>query len=133
MRRLALGIAIVFPLIVGCGQDQGEDDPIGPPKVAFTGKIDSALAGVWRSQEGDSVLTLDKDGALKIDSTFKTPVGMQSATKKGNWLVEPDRLCLRYRESDGTDTTVAYAMKASGNTITLSTKMPKRDTVYTRK
>lgn len=125
---------MIAPLILGCAPDQGEAEEVaGPPKVEFKGKVDPALAGVWRSKEGDSVLTLDKEGALQIDSTFKTPVGMRKATKKGNWLLDTDRLLLRYRESDGTDTTVAYPMKVSGNTFTLSTKIPKKDTVYTRK
>jgi len=133
VKRLAFGLALVAPLVLGCAQDEGSDEPIGPPKVEFTGKVDPELAGVWRSREGDSVLTLDKDGSLKIDSTFKTPVGMRSATKRGNWLADAERLRLRYKEDNGEETTIAYPMKTSGNTMTLSTKVPKKDTVYTRK
>lgn len=134
MRRLALGIALVAPFVFGCGSNpEGSGDAPPLAQVEFKGKIDSALAGTWSTETRDSILTLGKDGTLKIESTFPTPKGKQSATHEGSWLVDTDRLCLRYKENDGAETTIAYAIKASGNTMTLSTKVPKKETVYTRK
>jgi len=126
-----LGCAIVF--VNGCAQPEDVSaEPKRPAKVAFDGKVDASLAGTWKTAKGDSVLTMDKDGSLKIDTKFNTPKGPGSASKKGNWLVSDGKLRLRYRESDGSDSTIAYAMKTSGNTMTLSTKVPKMVTVYTR-
>lgn len=133
MRRLALGVVALVSLS-GCVGGQGDGgEPAGPAKVEFTGQVDSALAGTWRTKESDSILALGKDGSLQIDSTFNTPKGIQHATKHGSWLSDPDRLRLRYKEDNGQETTIAYSMKVSGNTMTLTTKVPKKDTVYTRK
>jgi len=133
--RFAPAVIVGCAIVCSSGCAQPEDvsaEPKVPAKVAFDGKVDATLAGTWKTATGESVLTMDKDGSLKIDSKFKTPKGPGSASKEGAWLVGDGKLRLRYRESDGSDTTIAYAMKTSGNTMTLSTKVPKMDTVYTR-
>lgn len=126
-------LALALPItLVGCGAAPDPDEGSGPPKVEFTGKVDPALAGTWQTAKKDSILTLGVDGGLKVDSTFNTPKGPGRASHNGQWLVGDGKLRLRYRENDGSDTTIAYGLKVKGKEMTLSTKVPKLDTVYTK-
>lgn len=119
--------------IAGCTKQEEDAESSGPAKVAFAGKIDPALVGHWESPGKASILDLAKDGSAQIGSTFNTPKGKQSASHKGEWRIDADRLLLRYKESDGTDTTIGYTMNRSGEKLTLLTKSPKTETVYQRK
>jgi hypothetical protein len=118
---------------VGCAPSDGVDGETGPPKVAFEGKVEPALAGTWETADKSSVLELGKDGALNLSSTFPTPQGKQTSTKRGRWLVGDGKMRLQYPAADGSPETIAYAMNRNGDRMTLSTKVPKLETDYVRR
>lgn len=103
---------------------------MGPPKVAFEGKVDPTLAGRWATADKSSVLVLEADGGLNLTSTFPTPKGKQKSEKRGQWLLSEGKMRLRYALEDGTEETVAYDFKRTGKHMTLSTKRPKLATDY---
>lgn len=132
MRSLPL-LAFAAALVVGgCTPSEGEGAETGPPKIAFEGKVDPALAGKWATADQTSVMVLGADGALALTSTYPTPKGKQTSQKKGKWLLGEGKMRLRYGLDDGTEETVAYDFKQSGEKMTLSTKKPKLATHYVR-
>lgn len=130
LRLLLLATAF---LLVGCSPDQEDESALaGPAAVAFDGKVDPSLAGNWQTSGGNSVLKLDEDGSLQIESTFNTPNGKQSTAKRGKWLSTGEHLKLQYEESDGSILTISYTLRVESDKMVLSTKTPKRETTYTR-
>ncbi|MGV3614023.1 MAG: hypothetical protein ACO1SV_01690 [Fimbriimonas sp.] len=135
-RIVSVGVAatllgISFGILGGCVPPDAEETP-PPARPAFEGKVDTELAGTWKSKNGDSVLKLGEDGGLTILATSHTPGGKETAERTGNWLVSEGKLRMKYRLPDGTDEIVGYSLKHEGKSMTLSTKTPKRDTQYTR-
>lgn len=104
----------------------------GPTPIAFDGKVEDNLVGTWKTSDGNSVLVLEKDGSLQIESTFNTPNGKQNSAKKGKWLSTGEKLKMQYEESDGSLLTIAYTLKLEGDSMVLSTTTPKRETTYKR-
>lgn len=132
--RISFASATLLALVLGsaCGPKDEEDAPL-PPAPKFAGKVDPALVGSWRTADGISALVLSKDGAVEINTEVNSRAGRSRSTQKGRWLVDGGRLLLKYPIADGTEQTVGYAMKVAGDTLTLSTKIPKKDTVYKRR
>lgn len=131
MRALAI-LSLAAVALLGCAPAEVEDAPAGPPKIAFEGKVDPALAGRWATSDQSSVMVLGADGDLALTSTFPTPKGKRTSEKKGKWLLGEGKMRLRYGLDDGTEETVAYDFKQSGEQIILSTKKPKLSTNYVR-
>ncbi|RYG87949.1 hypothetical protein EON77_01375 [bacterium] len=131
----AASLATVLLLSIGgCRGSSEDEDESGPPKpksVAFTGKTDPRLTGDWKASDGSSELALVKDGGLVLSASNPGRPGPPNKMQ-GEWRVDGDRLLLKYANSDGSEQTIGYAMKIAGDTMTLSTKVPKRDTVYKR-
>ena len=131
--RLLLPALVLAASVVGCKPDT--EDESGPPKpvsVAFNGKIDPRVVGAWTSADGSNAMELSKEGNLLLSVSSPGHPG-PPAKLEGQWLVDGERLMLQYRNKDGSEQTLGYSMKLAGNRLTLSTKLPKRDTVYTRK
>lgn len=128
---------VVLPFLalamIGCAPSEPVDTEMGPPKIAFEGKVDSELAGIWETGDKSSVLELGADGSLSLTSTFPTPQGKKTTEKRGKWLVGDGKMRLQYPAADGSPETIAYAMTQTGDRMTLSTKVPKLETNYVRR
>ena len=136
IRRLGLAAAFAAAIlsIVACGMTpEPEDGPPKPATVDFKGTAEPAYAGLWSTAEGFSVLDLGKDGSLDLTTINVTPGGKVKKDLKGSWLVDGDRLLLKYSDKAGMESVIAYRSQLDGNNLTLTTKSPKLETKYTRK
>ena len=119
-------------LAVGCKGAEDDLEPARMPKpVAFAGKVDPSYAGAWHSQDGNSKLDLGKDGSARIEAVSTSVKGRSVSRVVGLWLVSKGDLLLRYPEKAGGETTVKYAARLSGDSLTLLHGTLK--TFYSRK
>lgn len=130
----AAASAAVLIALSGCASPKEDVDQSGPPPPPkFAGKVDSDLVGNWKTADGQSELDLHKDGTLQIDTATPGPQGTVKGQKTGAWLVDGGRLVLKYKLDSGSDQVVSYGLQHSGTSMTLSTKVPKRETKYVRR
>lgn len=133
MRGLALLPLLATALLFGCAKDEDVEPAVVPKSVSFTGEPDPAYVGVWASADGGSVLDLGKDGTLKVRATANTPKGKATTESVGTWLLGEGELRLRYAETSGDQTTIAYPAKLSGDDLVLGGSAGRPKTVYRRK
>ena len=127
-------LCVLASLVAGCDPQPPESDgPPMPKAVEFVGKVDESLVGLWKTADGRSTLNMAKNGDLALQTINTTPGGDVKTDLKGSWLVDGDRLLLKYVNKDQSESVIAYSLTHAGNSMTLSTKSPKRETKYTRK
>jgi hypothetical protein len=122
--------------LLSCQGAAAPEDPEGSPspaQVTFGGKADPMFAGNWKSEKGDSTLDLGKDGTLQSETTAQTAGGKSDVKVTGQWLVDGDKLKLRYEDKANNQVVMQYSAKLSGNKLELVIPNSRIKTTYLRK
>lgn len=132
--RLMFAATVLVAVAVGCKGEEDDTEPAVVPKVvAFEGDVDPMYAGNWASKDGSSTLDMKADGGLKLGVTSNSQNGKSTSSYDGKWLANKGELRLKYKDSSGQDTVLAYAAQLTGNTMVLQQSGGKMKTTYTRK
>lgn len=137
LNRLSQVVALATTAtLISCRSGAVPEDPEGPPspaKVSFQGKIDPKFAGTWKSTRGDSTLDLGKDGTLTSETTAQTAGGKSDVKVTGQWLIDGDKLTLRYVDRSKDQTVMQYSAKLSGNKLEMGMPNSRMKMTYLRK
>ncbi len=92
--------------------------------------MDPAIAGVWKSTDGASLMTLKEDGTMGFDTDVNTPGGKQKVKITGKWLTKDAGLLLQNLSSPQSKV-IAYTYHLiDPQSLELSLSFPKTKTLY---
>lgn len=131
-----LSVAALAAAVASLGCQKAEDDyaPVVKPKsYSFEGQIDAKYVGKWSAADGSSMLDIEKDGVLNIETVTNSVSGKNVSHLSGKWLTEDKSLMFRYAVGAQAPIVLKYTAALAGNVLTLTQEGSALKTTYKRK
>jgi hypothetical protein len=124
-----VGLALGITYAGGCSKQTVTVETANPPVTSAEGKIDPRLVGTWKTVNGASKYSFDKDGTYHLSVRKKTPGGAMTTDRSGTWSVKDSTLLVQ----DTKDHVVPYTIKLTGDQLSITLRAdPNHNTILLR-
>lgn len=129
--RTLVALFPLLALVAGCGETAPEAQSPEPPKVAFEGKPDAKMEGIWKSDKPKMEIHLLAAGEAKVISWTPTPDGEKKIEQSGRWGMKESELQFELNVDSATRIET-YQASQKEDSLELKRTRPKATYTFTR-